>query len=252
MSEVTGPYPPGKPCWFDITVSDPKTVKEFYEKIFGWKFESTQWDYDRAFVRGKAVAAIGSGEPEEQSNWTTYLATGDVEATVRSVEVAGGKVIKALHEAPTGKLAVVADPGGGYFGLWQGGAFHGSELTDEPGAPCWTELASKDTKAAAKFFEALFGLETKRPFPRFNYVQLRIDGKEVAGILGYTHERRPKTGHAAWLVYFEVADTDAAVRTAVEHGGTVIEKPEDSPFGRRAVLADPAGAGFAVITRPAR
>lgn len=252
MSEVAGPYPPGKPCWFDMTVSDSTTTKAFYERLFGWEFDSNQWNYDRAFVRGKAVAAISAGEPEGQSNWTTYLATGDIADTVRSVEAAGGKVIKAPHEVPTGKLAVAADPGGGYFSLWQGGSFHGSELIDEPGTPCWAEMSSKDTEAAAKFFEAVYGLEARRPFPGFNYVQLRIDGTAVAGILDYTHERRPTTGHAAWLVYFQVADTDAAVCTAVEHGGTVIEKPENSPFGRMAVLADPAGARFAAITRPAK
>lgn len=252
MSEVTEPYAPGRPCWFDMTVREPEPVHAFYRHLLGWEFEDSEWRYHRATIRGKAVAAISTGEPEDDSHWNIYLATRDTAATARAVEAAGGKVIKEPHDVPGGTMAIVADPTGGYFGLWQGDSFDGSELVNEAGAPCWAEASSKDTKAAGKFFATVFGLEAKRPFPKYSYVQLRADGTEVAGILGYSHEGRPKKGHAAWLVYFQVDDTDAAVRVATENGGTVVEKPEDSPFGRMAILADPAGARLAVITRPAK
>jgi predicted enzyme related to lactoylglutathione lyase len=50
-----------------------------------------------------------------------------------------------------------------------------------------------------------------------------------------------------WLVYFAVADTDAAVAKAQELGAKVMMGKQDSPAGPFAVLMDPQGAAFAVI-----
>jgi predicted enzyme related to lactoylglutathione lyase len=50
-----------------------------------------------------------------------------------------------------------------------------------------------------------------------------------------------------WLVYFAVADCDAAVARVAELGGSVHVPPTDIPPGRFSVLSDPHGAMFAVI-----
>jgi len=44
-----------------------------------------------------------------------------------------------------------------------------------------------------------------------------------------------------------VADLDAAVRRAVGAGATVDRGPQDRPYGRIAVLADPFGNGFCLL-----
>jgi predicted enzyme related to lactoylglutathione lyase len=52
-----------------------------------------------------------------------------------------------------------------------------------------------------------------------------------------------------WLPYFEVTDCDAAAATAAEQGGTVPIPPSSvEGVGRWALLTDPFGATFAVIT----
>jgi predicted enzyme related to lactoylglutathione lyase len=50
-----------------------------------------------------------------------------------------------------------------------------------------------------------------------------------------------------WLVYFGVADTPASVAAAEAAGGVVLLPTTETPFGRLATLADPAGATFCVI-----
>jgi uncharacterized protein len=242
-------YPPGTPCWYDMTVTDAAGIQAFYTAVFGWQFEENPWHYDRALLDGRAVVALGTGTPAGRSAWTTYLACEDADVTAAAVESAGGSVVSPPHDAPTGRLAMVSDPTGGVFGLWQGHTFAGSEVTDVPGAPCWAEASSRDPGATADFLSAVFGLEARRPFKGYSYRQMRRDGVEVAGVLGRTHERRPFTGHAAWLVYFRVAGVDATVRTVVEQGGTVKEKAHDTGFGRFAVVADPGGARFALMQR---
>jgi predicted enzyme related to lactoylglutathione lyase len=69
---------------------------------------------------------------------------------------------------------------------------------------------------------------------------------EGAGIAGATKPAMPNMP-PTWLVYFEVADTDATVATAKANGATVFSEPTDIPAGRFAVLADPQGAVFGVI-----
>lgn len=244
-------YPPGSPCWYDMTVADAPSAEAFYTAVFGWDFEQSPWHYDKALLDGKAVTALGAGEPAGRSAWTTYLSCDDADTYAAAVVAAGGSVVSDPHDAPTGRLAIVADPDGGVFGLWQGRTFFGSEVVDVPGAPCWAEASSRNPAATAEFLGTVFGLEVRRPYRGYSYRQLRRGGAEVAGVLGRTHERRPYTGHAAWLVYFRVADTDAAVRTVLEHGGTLKENAHDTGFGRFAVVADPNGARFALISRPA-
>ncbi|MFC4455588.1 VOC family protein [Deinococcus sonorensis] len=53
---------------------------------------------------------------------------------------------------------------------------------------------------------------------------------------------------ARWLTYFYVTDVDQAFHVATEQGGQVLEPPMDTPYGRMALLADPSGASFSVMT----
>jgi hypothetical protein len=52
---------------------------------------------------------------------------------------------------------------------------------------------------------------------------------------------------ANWLVYFTVADADAAAETTKSSGGQLLNGPVDISVGRLAVLMDPQGAMFAVM-----
>jgi predicted enzyme related to lactoylglutathione lyase len=51
-----------------------------------------------------------------------------------------------------------------------------------------------------------------------------------------------------WAPYFIVTDTDAAIVTANGSGGSLLWGPQDSPHGRAAMLQDPSGATFFVIS----
>lgn len=54
----------------------------------------------------------------------------------------------------------------------------------------------------------------------------------------------PEGTPSHWLVYFGVADADAAVGAAEARGGQVLAPPFDTPYGRMGALGDPAGAVF--------
>ena len=63
-----------------------------------------------------------------------------------------------------------------------------------------------------------------------------------AGIMDDTLHGLAEVPH--WAVYLGAGDVDARVERAVELGATVAMAPEDTPYGRLAVLRDPTGAEF--------
>lgn len=108
-----------------------------------------------------------------------------------------------------------------------------------PGAFVWHDLMCTDPAAAAGFYAEVFGWTCKNG--RF----LR-EGAPVAGIVALD----PALGWPShWLPYVAVEDVDATVGKGMAHGGMPLLPPEETPDGGRfAVLADPGGAVFAVLS----
>ncbi len=254
MPEVTS-YAPGSPCWFDLTTSDPDGARAFYGELFGWHLEVGPPEtgyYAQAQVHGKPVAGIG-GQPKPDElpvAWTTYLATDDLDATVKRVlENAGTVTMAPLDVMDQGRMAVAVDPTGAAFGLWQPGRHFGAALVNEPGAVCWSELGTRDLDGARRFYSALFGdewedVDTGEGGPP--YATFSVDGRAVGGAYVMS-EDVPADVPASWMVDFAVADTDATVAKAQEMGGGVNMAAVDSPYGRFAILRDPQGGVFSVI-----
>ena len=84
----------------------------------------------------------------------------------------------------------------------------------------------------------------------FRYARHMVGDEPQAGIMDAARWL-PDGAPSAWYVYFLVDDADAAVATVVEHGGTVVKEPEESGFGRLAVVRDPLGAEMKIVARNA-
>jgi uncharacterized protein len=109
----------------------------------------------------------------------------------------------------------------------------------------WTDLATTDVDAAKALYADLFGWDyDDQPIPAGGtYSMARVDGLAVAGLSTVQAEGQPP----AWTAYVTVDDADATAAKAAELGGTLLAEPFDvMDAGRMAVIADPAGAIFAV------
>jgi len=250
MFYVDTPWPDGTPCWVDLSVPDLQRGLDFYGAVLGWTFVDSGEEYGHytmCQVAGRNAAGISPPMGEAQpSFWTLYLATSDVDATVKLAADAGGTVIMAPMDVPdTGRMAICADPTGGVFGLWQAGRHIGAEVANEPGSLVWEDARLTDVAAGRAFYSTLFPY-TFGEVPGLDladYGTLDLDGRPVGG-LGGLFGAAGAPSH--WLVYFGVESTDGAVAAATERGAAVVSAPEDSPFGRMATLKDPFGAFFAV------
>ena len=247
-------WPAGTPCWVDVSVDDVPKAIAFYRALFGWDIElggPEVGGYSIAHQDGRIVAAVSPkmGAPDAPSVWTTYLATDDADATAAKIKGAGGQLLaEPMDVMEEGRLAVAMDPAGAVFGLWQGGNTTGLGVANEPGALAWNEHMSRDFDGSKAFYQAVFGYGYQdMSSDGFKYATLMLDGQIVGGIGEYPAET-PAAVPAAWATYFAVTDTDAAVATVTELGGSVVQSPRDSPYGRVAVVADNDGAVFSLIT----
>ena len=180
--------------------------------------------------------------------WNTYLAVDDIAATVEKVGPAGGQVfMPPMAVGDAGTMAFVADPTGAVVGLWQANQHIGATLVNEPGAIIWNELITDKPESALAFYEAVLGLgtATMEMGPGQTYNLLKVGDTEVGGCMEPPMPGVPNH----WHVYFAVPDADATAAQASGAGGQVAVEPFDIPtVGRSAVLMDPQGAMFSVMT----
>jgi predicted enzyme related to lactoylglutathione lyase len=146
-----------------------------------------------------------------------------------------------------GRMALVQDPTGAMFALWQARERPGAETMHVPGAMDWFELATNDPEKAGAFYEQVLGWDVQREeFDGTTYTTCRVGDEAVAGIL--PGDSLPEGVPPNWSVYFAVEDCAATVEKAQQAGAELIFGPQDMPsVGQFAGLRDPQGAAFAVI-----
>lgn len=255
MTEVTR-HEHGSFTWAELATSDPKAAKTFYTRLFGWTvFDNPMGPgeddiYTRLQIAGKDVGALYKMRPEQASqgvppNWGTYFTVSKVDETTMRVKGAGGNVIAEPFDVMEfGRMSVVQGPEGAVFSLWQAGKHIGFERAFEDNMPCWTELQTRDASRSGKFLVDVIGftLKTDR---KGEYTELQRGGQSIGGMRTMGKDE-PFPPH--WLIYFQVADTDATIRRAESLGGKVLVPAMDMEnVGRFAGLADPQGAAFAII-----
>ena len=258
MTTMTS-YAHGVPSWIDLATPDPTVAKAFYGELFGWHYDdqptdSDGTDYTMADLDGRAAAGMmqlsaemaASGMP---SVWTTYVTVDDIEAAVGKVEPAGGSVMQPPMDAmEAGRFAVVADPAGAVFCMWEAKEHIGAGVVNEHGAFSWSELITPDPAAVASFYNAVFGWTAQTaPMPTGTYTLFAVAGGNENGIAGAMPP--PVEGMPAfWGVYFMVDDAAATVALAKTLGAQVLMDATEMPgVGTLATLMDPGGAAFSVM-----
>jgi uncharacterized protein len=252
MRTLDGPRPDGHPFWLDLAAPDAPAAAEFYAALFGWTYSVSGPEYGNyhvALLADRPVAGIGEpfGDAAGPSRWTLYLASSDIDADVARAREAGATIVAEPMEIPAqGHMAVLLDPTGASFALWQPIEHTGFGATDAHGTFSWAELSTPDPKTAAAFYSALFG---------FDFGPVESDDTERYDF-GSGEQRVASVSRGAgeprWRIYFAVDDVDAAAEAARHAGGDVLEDPFDTQFGRITVVRDPNGAEVDLLQPPAR
>lgn len=246
---------PGNFCWFELATSDQAAAKKFYGDLFGWTANDAPMGPDVFYtmfqLRGRNVAAAYKLDQTQQGvppHWGTYVAVTSADETSAKAKTLGGAVIfDPMDVAEHGRMAVLRDPTGAVISVWQAKQHQGVGVAGEVGAFCWSELLTRDTAAATKFYTALFGWKTKvTDSTGFPYTHWQNDGADIGGMMAIMEQWGPMPPN--WGNYVQVANCDETAAKATSLGGKVCMPPMDIPeTGRFAMLQDPQGAMLSVI-----
>ena len=247
-------YTPGTFSWVDLATTDAAAAKSFYSGLFGWETEDDDAGgvrvHDVPHRRRRRLRALrdvgGHARHGRPPNWTSYVTVADADAAAaRAKQLGGAPIEDAFDVLDLGRMAVLEDPQGAVFAVWQPRTRIGAERVNDVGCLCMNELATTDIEAARSFYERLFGWTTEMvdTGPDGPAMVFAHNGETLNASFGAVEEGTP----AHWRPYFTVESTETAVERVRELGGKELLEPQEIPDGSIAMALDPQGAVFAVF-----
>lgn len=118
----------GKILWQDLTVENAEAIKNFYCEVVGWSSsEVNQGDYNDFNIHPDAtsdevIAGICNKRGDIKnfpSQWLLYVTIEDLDSSIEKCKNLGGKIIEGPKTMGKSNYAIVQDPAGAYFVLFQ-------------------------------------------------------------------------------------------------------------------------------------
>lgn len=112
---------------FEIGARDSATLREFYHRMFGWKFDTSDPNYSLvASTNGGIGGGIMRLREDMPDYVTVYVGVSDLAAALaRATELGGGTVVAPTPIPGVGEFAMLRDPEGHVIGLLHTGAPEG-------------------------------------------------------------------------------------------------------------------------------
>jgi len=249
-------YKPGEFCWTDLGTTDVAGAKKFYKGIFGWESRDGPMgigdlQYSMLLIDGKEVCALypmydAQCQMKIPPFWLPYISVKSVVRTVKKAKAAGSAIVmEPIDVMKKGRMAVIQDPSGAVFALWQAWSHPGAKLDDMHGTVYWQDLNTVKRDAAAAFYTTVFGWQLQNSdFSGNAYHLFKLNGEAVAGMWPEAMDKLPPS----WLTYWEVSSCAKTVAKAKRLGGTILMGTTLVPgMCKFAVLKDPQGAVFGIL-----
>ena len=116
----------GAPCWLELATRDVEAARKFYGSIFGWTWlepKGVGMPYTEIQRNGQSMGGVYPIGPEMgpmPPNWTAYFQVADCAAAAAKATSLGGKLLVEPKDlAGVGRFAVVQDPQGAVFSIFQ-------------------------------------------------------------------------------------------------------------------------------------
>lgn len=108
---------------FELWSKEPKTVSDFYAKVFGWQIRHIpEMDYRVIETGGNGGINGGIMTPKKgpwPGNMAFYIDVDDLAAYCAKIKEAGGKVIIERQDVTgVGAFSLFEDPDGRVLGMW--------------------------------------------------------------------------------------------------------------------------------------
>lgn len=246
-------HAPGSFCWIELATTDGPGAKKFYGDLFGWEAHDSPVGpgmvYTILRLNGKDVGALfekGESMKEMATYWASYISVASANETAAKAKALGANVIKEPFDVmDAGRMAVIQDPTGAHFCIWEPKKSQGIGAKGEPNTLTWNELLTNDTARASDFYTKLFGWVDKTHGP-MHYTEFMNGDTHAGGMMKIQPHMGPMPPN--WGIYFAVDDTDAMAAKATSLGAKICVPPTTmEKVGRFATISDPQGAMFSII-----
>jgi uncharacterized protein len=249
-------FAPGEFCWIELATSNQNAAKSFYTALFGWTVRDVPIGpndiYSLLELQGRVAAAAFAISGSESAagvppHWHLYVAVASADEAAKKAAELGGKVVEAPFDVmDRGRAALIQDPTGAFFSVWEANKRAGVGVTGEAGAFCWADLNTPDQGRAKTFYEGLFGWKlTPGQEKESGYLHIMNGENYIGGVPAAYQNSADSPPH--WLLYFAVADVDATFQQAKDMNARILLPPMGfEGVGQMAILADPQGAVFAL------
>jgi predicted enzyme related to lactoylglutathione lyase len=113
----------GALSWNELAAGDLDAASEFYGELFEWSFEPVPGGVPYLVIKnkdGRSNGGIRARMETEPPYWLVYFGADELEATLATAGELGGTTLVEPMEVGAGRIAVVQDPQGAVFGLYNG------------------------------------------------------------------------------------------------------------------------------------
>jgi hypothetical protein len=261
MSDAVSNSNPSNFVWYEFHTPDAASAAAFYQPVLGWTTsDSGKTDQSYTLLNVNNIAIGGLLQKPAASfisgttpGWIGYIGVADLDTFLGKHQKLGGIVHRAAETIPeVGSFAVVADPQGAIFVLFQPPNVQQQPERPKPGSPgspAWHDLAAIDWATDFEYYADMFGWtkSTAMDMGPNGVYQIFASGQQLIGGMMTRMDPNQPPG---WLFYFHVEpDIQKAIDRVKQHGGIIVHGPSEVPGGQQiAHCLDPQGAIFGIVT----
>ena len=112
---------PGSFVHMEIASTDPQRTRQFFEEVFDWDFEFVpEMNYHTYSAPSGPGGGLMSPMENQSPGILNYLLSHDIDADVKKIEAAGGRVLQPKREIPgVGSWALFQEPTGIVMALFE-------------------------------------------------------------------------------------------------------------------------------------
>ncbi len=211
------------PIFSDLSTYNPDESISFYEEVFTWKFYK-EYEYHTAYLNNEAI--IGLYETPEKFKqmrmphfWMTYIQVNNVNKTVEKARKLGGIIEMTEDIQGYGKVALIRDPQGSGFTIYEGDYLESTRTQNTPNSLVWNELHVSDADNIIPFYLGIFDWEIKK-LEQGVYNVFNKNNEHISDIIEIPNELKGK--YEYWVSCFGVVDLQATKKKILKNGGTLV------------------------------
>ncbi|MGB8355118.1 MAG: SRPBCC domain-containing protein [Chthoniobacteraceae bacterium] len=114
---------PGNFNWNELLTTDVDGAKSFYTKLFGWETVPMPGGMPYTILKkdgGDVGGLMKSPVPGAPAQWVAYVSVANTDKSAKSATALGAKIVVPPFDIPKiGRIALLQDPQGATFGLFQ-------------------------------------------------------------------------------------------------------------------------------------